>query len=82
MSDSTPSNNNPFVGWTTLEEAAEMIGRDRSTVRYWAEHGKIACYPVGRRVRVVNIQEVKTYSEEVSQRKPGSGRYRKTTRSS
>ncbi len=77
-STTTQVANNPFEGWTTLEEASEMIGRDRSTVRYWAETGKISCFSVGRRVRVVNISEVKTYSKEISQRKPGAGRYRKT----
>lgn len=49
---------NPFDGWTTIEEAAEMIGRGNATVRGWANKGWIRCYSVGRKVRLVNIKEV------------------------
>lgn len=54
---------NPFKGWTTIQEAADILGREQSTIRYWADKGKIACYPVGRKVRVVNLDEVKKYSK-------------------
>ncbi len=64
---------NPFAGWTTIEEAADMINRDRSVIRYWADIGKIACFPVGRKMSLVNIDEVKAYSATV-RRKPGAGK--------
>lgn len=61
---------NPFEGWTTIEEAAEIVGRGNSTIRYWVEQGFISSYSIGRKVRVVNIEEVKAYSE----RNPGHAR--------
>lgn len=54
---------NPFEGWTTIEEAAEIVDRDKKTVRTWADKGLIASYRVGRKMRVVNIEEVKTIAE-------------------
>lgn len=57
---------NPFEGWTTIEEAAEMVGRENSTVRGWADKGWITCFSVGRKVRLVNIEEVRNYSENVA----------------
>jgi excisionase family DNA binding protein len=61
---------NPFEGWTTIEEAAEIVGRDNSTVRSWADRGLITCYAVGRKVRVVEVAEVKRYSDKITRRKP------------
>ena len=59
----TEALDNPFEGWTTIQEAADILGRDQSTIRYWADNGKVACYSVGRKVRVVNLNEVKNYAE-------------------
>ena len=64
MTQTTDTKVNPFVGWTTIEDAASMVGRDHSLVRKWANDGVIASYPVGRKVRVVNIEEVKAYDQE------------------
>lgn len=56
---------NPVEGWVTLKEAGEIIDRDISTVRYWANSGKITCYRVGTSsIRIVNVQEVKAYSKQ------------------
>ncbi|RMG74261.1 MAG: DNA-binding protein [Chloroflexi bacterium] len=56
---------NPFEGWVTIKEAGEIVNRDHSTVRYWAETGKITCYRIGTgAVRVVNVEEVKEYSKQ------------------
>jgi excisionase family DNA binding protein len=74
MSYTDPDLQKIFEEWTTIEEAAEIVQRDRTVIRYWVETGKIACYPIGRRIRVVNIEEVKMYSEEVAMRKPGAGK--------
>ena len=57
----------PFEGWTTMDEAAKIVERDHSTIRYWADNGKIACYRIGNsRVRVVNVDEVKEYSAQAN----------------
>lgn len=54
---------NPFDGWVTFQEAGDIVNRNHSTVRYWAETGKITAHPIGSRgLRVVNIEEVKEYS--------------------
>lgn len=65
---------NPFKDWVTLEEAAEIVGHNRSTIQYWASNGKITCYPVGRRVKVVNIEEVKSYAADPDLRKSLRGK--------
>lgn len=55
---------NPFEGWTTIEEAAELIGRRKSTIGYWANKGWVSCFSVGRRVKLVNIDEVREFAEQ------------------
>jgi excisionase family DNA binding protein len=55
---------NPFGGWTTIEEASEMLQRNNTTIRGWADRGRITCYMVGRKVRLVNLDEVRAYSEK------------------
>lgn len=55
---------NPFEGWTTIEEIADMIGRDKTTVHSWAKRGLISCFQVGRKMRVVNIEEVREFAEK------------------
>jgi hypothetical protein len=57
---------NPFEGWTTIEEAAQLIGREKATIRGWANKGWVSCFYVGRKVRVVNIDEVREFSEKHS----------------
>lgn len=64
MSQTTETKPNPFAGWTTIEDAASMVGRDHSMLRKWANNGLIAAYPVGRKVRLVNIEEVKAFDQE------------------
>lgn len=54
---------NPFEGWTTLQDAAEIVGRDDTVVRYWALQGFITAYVVGKNTRLVNIEEVKAYAQ-------------------
>lgn len=61
---------NPFKGWTTIEEAAQLIGREKTTIRHWANKGWISCFYVGRKVRVVNIEEVREFAENHSWAKP------------
>lgn len=70
MTTNGNSKSNPFEGWTTIEEAAEIVGRDNTTVRGWADRGLIASYAVGRKVRVVEVAEVQSYSDKVGRRKP------------
>ena len=53
---------NPFEGWVTLEEAAEIVGRDKTTVRDWANRGKVRSYMVGKRVRVVSVEEIQRFA--------------------
>lgn len=56
---------NPFEGWVTLKEAGEIVNRDHSTIRYWADTGKITSYRIGTgSVRVVNVEEVQEYSNQ------------------
>jgi hypothetical protein len=55
---------NPFEGWAPLDEAAHIVGWSRSAVTYWADQGYIVSFPVGQRVRVVNLDEVKAYADE------------------
>lgn len=57
---------NPFVGWTTIEEASEIIGRNKRTVWLWVNKGRISCFQVGKKIRVVNIEEVREFSEKHS----------------
>ncbi len=64
MTQTADTKTNPFAGWTTIEDAAAMVGRDHSLIRKWANDGSIASYPVGRKVRVVNIEEVKAYDQQ------------------
>lgn len=54
--------NNPFEGWTNIEEAAKLVGRHKATVRHWADQGFITSYPLGKKGRVVNIEEIKAYA--------------------
>jgi hypothetical protein len=70
MSTNGHTNDNPFEGWVTLEEAATKVGRDLSTVRGWADRGVIKTHPIGKRVRVVWLEEALKYSEEIAPRKP------------
>ncbi|GEM_PF-2645879 len=60
---------NPFIGWTTIDEVAKIINRDHSTVRGWADKGWIISFYVGRKVRLVRIDEVKAFNERAV-RKP------------
>jgi predicted site-specific integrase-resolvase len=55
---------NPFEGWTTLQEAARLLGRDGAILRYWAKKGYIQCYEVAPKVRLVNFEEVRAYAQE------------------
>lgn len=55
---------NPFEGWTTIEEAAQIIGRRKTTIGYWANKGWVSCFSVGRRVKLVNIDEVREFAEQ------------------
>lgn len=75
MNNSTAKLHNPFEGWTTINEAANIIGRDKDVIRFWAAKGHISCYPVGRKVRVVNLAEVQAYAEK----NPGYKKRRKRT---
>ncbi len=60
---------NPFEGWFTFKEAGAIVNRNHSTIRYWAETGKITSYPVGNSgMRLVHIDEVKEYSDKHSYR--------------
>lgn len=61
---------NPFVGWTSLEEVAQLIGRDNATVRGWANKGWITSFTIGRRIRLVNIDEVKAFAEKAPTPRP------------
>jgi len=55
---------NPFEGWTTVEDAADIVGRSKQTLYSWVKAGKISCYSVGKRMRVVNIEEVREFSQK------------------
>ena len=63
---------NPFVGWTTLQEAARIIGRDKMTVRGWANKGWITTYPIGPKIRLANIDEVKAFAQRAPTPRPRS----------
>ena len=68
---------NPVKGWVTMKEAGRIIDRDTSTIRYWAETGKIACFNIGTsNIRIVNVEQVKEYSENHSYRLPPEKRGR------
>jgi len=68
---------NPIEGWVTMKEAGEIIDREAATVRYWAETGKIVSYHVGTsNIRIVNVAQVKEYSEKHSYRLPPEKRGR------
>ena len=60
----TEQETNPFVNWVTLDEAAKRIGFNITTVAYWADQGYIKAFPIGNRIRVVNIEEVSAYAAE------------------
>ncbi|GEM_PF-6604772 len=53
---------NPFVGWTTIEDAAILLGLQNTTVRRWANAGGVRNFQIGRRTRVVNVEEVRAYA--------------------
>lgn len=56
-----------FSQWTTMKHAAHIVGRDHSTIRFWADRGRITVYYLGvDGKRVVNIEEVKAYSEQAN----------------
>jgi DNA-binding transcriptional MerR regulator len=78
MSESTEkSPENPFEGWMTFKEAGEIVNRNHSTIRYWAETGKITSHPVGSHgLRLVHIDEVRDYSDNHSYRLEPSKRGR------
>jgi hypothetical protein len=59
-----PMNNshNPFEGWTTIEDAARIIGRSKAIISQWANKGFITSHTVGQKMRVVNIEEVQAYA--------------------
>ena len=38
---------NPFEGWVTIDEAAKIVSRPDTTVRTWANEGKITNYHLG-----------------------------------
>ena len=62
---------NPFDGWVTIQEAADIVNRNQATVRYWARMGRITAYPIGSRgLQVVNVEEVKEYSEQAQRLTP------------
>ena len=54
---------NPFEGWTTIEDAARITGRQRMTILNWAHRGYIACYRIGPKIEVVNLEELIAFSE-------------------
>ena len=67
MTDSVPILEDFFTCWTTMKDAANIVGRDHSTIRYWADNGKIRSFNLGSsNVRVVNIKEVQEYSEQAN----------------
>lgn len=82
MSDNTiGSADNPFDGWVTIKEAGNTIERNHSTIRYWAETGKITSHLIGNSgIRLVYLDDVKEYSEKHSYRLPPEkrGRLKKT----
>lgn len=47
--------------WSTIEYAAREVGRSVKTIRTWVNDGKVAigCIVVGRRVRFVNLEDVR-----------------------
>ena len=63
---------NPFEGWTTAEEAANIIGRARSTVQGWINQGVVTVHRVGTddRIILVNVEELRRYSAENPPRQP------------
>ena len=68
---------NPVEGWVTMKEMGRIINRDTSTIRYWADTGKIASFNVGTsHIRIVNVEQVKEYSENHSYRLPPEKRGR------
>lgn len=58
------TNDNPFIGWTTIKDAADQLGREYAVLRYWAEQGYIRSYVVGKNTRLVYFEEVKDYAEQ------------------
>ena len=62
MTQTTTPTDNPFDGWTTIEDAALSMGLQNTTIRRWANAGRIRSYPIGRRTRVVNIEEVRNFA--------------------
>jgi predicted site-specific integrase-resolvase len=63
---------NPFEGWTTVEDAAGLIGRSKHTLYSWVKTGKITCFSVGKKIMVVNIEEVRNYAQNRRPLKSGS----------
>lgn len=66
MSETRSVASNPFDGWVSLEDAAQIVGFSRTALRYWADQGYIQAYVVGQkmRLRLVNVDEVTAYAEE------------------
>ena len=68
---------NPVEGWVTMKEAGKIVNRETATIRYWANTGKIASFNVGSSpIRIVNVEQVKEYSEKHSYRLPPEKRGR------
>ena len=79
MPSTTHVLDNPVDGWVTLKEAGEIVNRDISTIRYWVNNNKLACYRIGTSsVRIVNVEEVKEYSAKHSYRLDRPKRKKKT----
>jgi hypothetical protein len=62
---------NPFIGWTTIQDAAEKIGRDPTVVRYWANQGYITAYTIGKNTRIVRLEEVIEYARRLNESNNG-----------
>jgi len=73
MSELANNEKNPFEGWTVLEEAASLVGRDYKTIRSWANNGFITCYRVGQKIRLVNVEEVRRFSNNRAHYPPRRG---------
>jgi hypothetical protein len=54
----------PLEGWTTIQHASKLIGRQPSLIRYWIKRGYISAYEIAPRVTVVNLDEVRAYHAE------------------
>lgn len=62
---------NPFEGWTTAEQASNIVKRRRSTIQYWIDSGAIRAFRVGHNTILVNIDEVQRYAASHPPREEG-----------